>query len=356
MERTLYICAVLAFGANAFAQSRPAGPASASLPPAATAPATPAMPGGGGGGTASGGLPTAAEIAKQVDDGQYRDALKSLQRVLDLKGTGAAAYDRAEMLLLRAECQLQIRESQAALATLDLAAKEARGGKDKASNADLLGKALALTALVNKSTNLQYTPKTHTGPLPPKPLNILDRAARPEAYKALLEDILPDAKTKVRAMQTTTTLQPVLDTAKMIAALRTIETVANGAEDESKLLASQLTTRATILLGNSVADMSAATDSIAATANQVYTTPVLRVDPVTGNRFFDPVPHRRGLGNDQAARLRTIQQNCTQTINACTDLGLALDSAEKFRSIATDADGVAKKAGKTLGDDYNRMP
>jgi hypothetical protein len=353
MKRSLLVYAVLAMGMNAYAQSRPAGPASA--PATVTAPATTTAPGGGGG-AATGALPTVDEITKQVDDGQYRDALKSLQRVLELKGTAAAPYDRGEMLMLRAECQLQIRETAAALVTLDAAAKEARGSNSQAPNPDTLGQSLALTALVNKSSNLQYTPKNHTGPLAPKPFNILDRAARPEAFKALFEDVLPDAKAKVRATQNTTTLQPVLDTAKTIVALRTIEKVANGVEDESKLLASQLTTRATVLLGNSVADMSAATDAIAATANQVYTTPVLRVDPVTKGRYYDQQPHRRGLVNDLPARLKTIQQNCTQAINACGDLGLALDAADKFRSISADADSVAKKAGRVLSDDYTRMP
>jgi hypothetical protein len=291
-----------------------------------------------------------------VDDGQYREALRSLQRVLGLKGAAAAPYNRAEMLMLRAECQLQIREPSAALTTLDAVAKEARGSKDQASNPDMFGKALALTVLVNKSANLQYTPKTRTGPLAPKPINILDRAARPEAYKALFTDILPDAKAKVRAMENTTALQPLLDTAKALAALRGMEKVANGAEDESAMLANQLATRATILLGNSVADMNAAADSIAATANQIFTTPVMRVDPVTKKSVIDQVPHRQGLVNDLPARLKTIQQNCTHVINACADLSLALDSAEKFRAISSDADTVARKAGNALNDDYSRLP
>jgi len=336
MKQFTYVCVALTFAATAFAQSQPAGPSSATV----STPATATAPGGVA--SASGGLPTAADLAKQVDDGQYRDALKSLQRVLDLKGSAAAPYNRSEVLMLRAECQLQIREMQGALSTLDAVAKEARGNKDQAPNPDMLGKALALTTLVNKSSNLLYTPKTHTGPLAPKPINILDRTVRPDAFKALFDDLLPDAKAKVHAMQTTTTLQPILDTAKMVTALRAIERVANGAEDESKALADQLTTRATILLGNSVADLSAATDAIATAANQVYVTSSVRTESATGKSVVDHVPHRRGLANDQAARLRTIQQNCTQTIGACSDLSLALDATEKFRSIATDADGVSK--------------
>jgi hypothetical protein len=347
MRQLLCICAVLAWGTAAYAQS----PATTSAPATAPAPATTAAPGG-----AANALPTAAELAKQVDDGQYRDVLKSLQRVLDLKGTAAAPYNRAEMLMLRAECLLQLRETQGALSTLEAAAKEARGNKDQVPDPDMLGKAVALTVLVNKSPNLQYTPKTHTGPVAPKPINILDRTARTDAFKALFDDVLPDAKAKVRATENAKTLQPILDLAKSIAALRAVEKAATDADNESTVLVSQLTTRATIMLGNSVADMSAAVDSIAANANQVYTYPIPRINPATKQQYFDQGTRRRGLNSDQGARLKTIQQNCAQTISACADLGLALDAVDKFRPIANDADRVTQKAVRVLNDDYRPAP
>src|SRR5208283_3866968 len=163
MRRLLFILVIIPLlGGLARGQTTPATvPMIPILPPA---PATGPAP-----------LPTADEVRKQVDDGQYRDALKNLLRILDLKGPPAVAYDRVDMLFLRGECQLQIHENNAAQGSLDAAVKEARGGNGVPANRDKAVGALALSALLAKSPNLMYTPKTRTGPLAPKPISILDR-------------------------------------------------------------------------------------------------------------------------------------------------------------------------------------
>ena len=301
-------------------------------------------------------LPTAAEVRKQVNDGQYRDALKSLLRVLELKGTPAAAYDRAEMLLLRAECQLQIRETQAAQSTLDATVKEARGGNGIPPKPDALGKALAFSALITKSPNMLYTPRSRTGPLTPKPINILDRAARPAAYKALFEDSLAGVKAHVLAAQGAATMPPILDTAKEVATLRALEKAGTEDDAQSKPLALQLAGTASVVLGNAVAGMNGDIDAIAGGANLIYALPIQRVDMVTGVRSVDQITHRRGLVNDEAARLKAIQQNCAAIITACYDLRLALDTPDPFAGIAGDANTLAQKAGRVLNDDYSVAP
>jgi hypothetical protein len=301
-------------------------------------------------------LPTAAEVRQQVNDGQYRDALKSLLRVLELKGEPAAAYDRPEMLLLRAECQLQIRQTQAAKDTLDDAVREARGGHGVAPNPEGLGKAMALSALVAKSPNMLYTPRSRTGPLAPKPIAILDRAARPAAYKALFEDSLTEVKARVAAAQGAVTMGPILDAAKALATLRALEKAGTNDEIQSKPLATALAASASVLLGNSVAAMNAAVDAIAAGANLVYAVPIQRVDPVSGVRAIDQITRRRGLVNDEPAQLRSLQQTCAQIVTACYDLHLALDATDPFAGIASDANTLAQKAGQVLTDDYSLVP
>jgi len=301
-------------------------------------------------------LPTAAEVRKEVDGAQYRDALKNILRILDLKGQPAAVYDRTEMLLLRGECQLQIRQIQAAQEALDAAVKEARGVNGVPPNPENAGKALALSALITKSPSMMYTPKTRTGPLAPKPINILDRTARPAAYKALFVDALADVETKVRALQLVQTMPPILDAAKSVAALRALEKAGTGDDAQSKVLAGDLTNHAAALLASSMGGMTSAADAIGAGANLVYTLPIQRVDMVTGARYIDQAPRRRGLVNDDGARLKSIQQTTAQIITACQDLDLLLDARDTFKSLAADANTLTQKAGKILSDDYSRMP
>src|SRR5207248_1905113 len=112
---------------------------------------------------------------KLANAGQYQDALKALLRILELKGPAAAGYDRHEMLMLKAECQLQIKQSSAALDTLELARKEAAA----AANEGHVMEASALAMLVRLSPGGNYTPQTGTIR---KPIPIHDRTLRKAGY------------------------------------------------------------------------------------------------------------------------------------------------------------------------------
>src|SRR5206468_2862281 len=72
---------------------------------------------------------------------------------------------------------------------------------------------LAMASLIQNSKGMQYSPKAKTGPLAAKPINILDREARKEAYKALFEDQMAATKGKVAAAQSARTMTPILDAA-----------------------------------------------------------------------------------------------------------------------------------------------
>ncbi len=71
-------------------------------------------------------LPSPAEIHKLADAGQYAAALRQAQRIIMLTGPAAAAFDRYDILMLKSECELQIRQQGVALATLALAKRSIR--------------------------------------------------------------------------------------------------------------------------------------------------------------------------------------------------------------------------------------
>ncbi|HEY4329332.1 MAG TPA: hypothetical protein VGN88_06325, partial [Phycisphaerae bacterium] len=95
----LFIILVGTLAAPALADDTPSTSPATSTAPPATAPSIGPTP-----------IASADDVRKMVDDGKYRDAVKSLVRILDLKGAAATGYDRSEMFLLRAECELQLRE------------------------------------------------------------------------------------------------------------------------------------------------------------------------------------------------------------------------------------------------------
>ena len=298
-------------------------------------------------------IPTADQIKEQVGAAQYRDALKGLTRILALKGPAAEPYNRPEMLMLRAECQLQLRDSRSALESLTLAQKEAAA----ASDADRLGTALAMGLLIQRSPAYKYTPKTTTGPIAKKPIDILDLKTRPDAYKALFEDELVAVRQTVRKAETSTSLVPVLEASRQAAALRGVEKAATGDIAQSKEFAESLGSHAAALLSAGVSDLSTKTDSIASRANTIVTSAMAYRDPTTGAPRMDNVSHRRGLEGTDVQDLRNIQKTCDQVIAAAGDLTLILPTqAAAFKDAAMTARGVGTKAGVVLNDNYNEMP
>ncbi len=163
-----------------------------------------------------GDLPTPAEVQKLVDAGQYAAALKQLQRILGLSATLGAAYDRYDMLMLRGECQLQVRQQPAALDSFAAARKEAflQHKPDQAADP------IAMIFLIRSSKAYQYVPKAAGAE---RPILILDRTRRTAAFGAILTDEFPAAEKKVAASANMTTIAPLLEVAKSAGILRTVE-------------------------------------------------------------------------------------------------------------------------------------
>jgi len=167
-------------------------------------------------------LPKQADIRGLVEAGDYAGALRGITRVLELKGPAAVPYNRPEMLLLRGECLLQTRQNSAAKVALDDSLKEAIAAGDSV----IAGNALALSTLMAKSANLTYSPKKGTSPVAAKPISILDRTVRPDAYKALYNDLLPETTTKARAAIKSESMTTVMSVARDAATLRALEKLA----------------------------------------------------------------------------------------------------------------------------------
>jgi hypothetical protein len=296
-------------------------------------------------------VPTEKEIRTQVDAGEYRDALKGLGRALDLKGKPAEGMDRVALLMLRAECQLQLKETQATLASLEQARKEAAAG----GRGDDVGTALAMTALIQKSVAFKYTPKTSNGPLTPKPMDILNRQTRQEVFKALFADQLLPTRAKVKQAEQSRTMPPVLEAAKLTSALRAIEKAANNETTESEEMAKTLGQHAVDMLTNSVGDLSGQVDAIFKYANTVVTVPMARYDQTSGKSWIEQVSRRHGIDGNQPQQLKQIQTTCGQVETAANEMSLLLPaSGEAFKNVATSATALKTRAGEVLNEDYTR--
>src|SRR4051812_26695999 len=150
--------------------------------------------------------PSMDDIKQLIANHQYADALIPLQRMMALQGHDADAFSRHEVLMLVAECRLQLRRVPDCLGVLDLAVREAR----KSNNWPHRAEALSLATLLRAAPKLAYAPKAsedHT------PLDLTDSSQRRTAYETLCEEKQAFCDEQVRLVRETASVKPLTDVA-----------------------------------------------------------------------------------------------------------------------------------------------
>src|SRR5579871_6356445 len=69
-------------------------------------------------------LPTASDAHQQFNDGKFRDAIKSISKIAASREWQAKQFDKHDLLLLKGEAHLRLKETIAAAAAFDAASRE----------------------------------------------------------------------------------------------------------------------------------------------------------------------------------------------------------------------------------------
>jgi hypothetical protein len=178
-------------------------------------------------------LPTADDIQALADAGRHRDVIKAVSRVVTLRGDEATRYDRPRMLMLKADAHLALKERQPALVTLELARKEANERADVRAEA----KAMAMAALIRKSADGKYVPRTgddHTG------IEIADPETRREAVRALYRDERAAFGQAVAEAKTELDLPSITELTDQFLIVQALELAVTGKHEEGDEAANKL--------------------------------------------------------------------------------------------------------------------
>src|SRR3954451_23777631 len=123
--------------------------------------------------------PTADSIRTLVEQGQYPQALAQANRALAVKGAAARGYNRYDVLVLKGEALLRMKNPAAAASAFDDAAGFAAEEKAWAL-------ARSMAELVRRSKNLTYTralaPPPAPGAAAPKAFDVTDKSQRTPAF------------------------------------------------------------------------------------------------------------------------------------------------------------------------------
>jgi hypothetical protein len=150
-----------------------------------------------------------------------------------LQGHDADAIDRHEVLMLVAECDLQLRHIPDALDTLDLAAKESGQTDDWPRRAQ----AISLAAIVRAAPGLIYSPKVGEDH---RPLNLTDPDQRKEAMQKLFDERYTYCSHRQRLGKEDESIQRLLDEASAFDECRALEQSGTGATQKTDALGDHL--------------------------------------------------------------------------------------------------------------------
>lgn len=287
------------------------------------------------------------DIKAAYEKGDYHETLRLLGRTLAIKGKAAEGFDRCELLMLRAESHLHLRATSAALAALREAAEVAKEKRDDKGAAE----ARALTLLVKRSKNLQYSPRVVAGEESPGPIDVTDAERRPDAFKALYAEEKAAVKPKVQAADKGKTLVPVAAALKAIAALKDLEIAATGAAPETAETMQDLVDRAHKLMAKALDDMTKRTGRIADRANELVQFTSTRPDGLSEQQT-----RRRGLEGGDVRELKETVKTCKLIIQSCKELTEGFtDDSEPFEDLEDLALETGDRASDVLTDNYSSV-
>ena len=318
-----------------------------------------AKPQAAGGGNAN-ALPTPEEIHGSFESGNYKETLQKLSRVLALKGDAARGYDRHDLLRLKAETQLKLKDVTGGAATFEQAAREAPDDRARAVD-------VATAMVIKRSKNLSFTPSAKRaakgagnaagndkGADKSGPVDLSDPEKRKDAFALMLAEQKDEVAPKLKAAQNAKTLQPVIDALQAAGGLRTLELAATGEDAQVSGMTKDLAGRAEKMMADAIKDMTDTVKQIEESANRLQESfaPV-RSPGVAGGVYAERSYKKRGLMTPDVRDLKRVISDCKKLVPTSRELAEKLgDSGEVFKQVGKDAVEVGNKADEVLRADY----
>src|SRR6185369_8645458 len=167
--------------------------------------------------------PAMEDIRKEYDAGNYSSAIAMTSKALAARGAEAQKYDRYELLYLRGEALLKLKQPKYA----EQAFEEAFAA---AADRDKRARAIAMVSVIKKSPGLTYSPKNTAG----TKLDIVDDTSRKAAMSAIYDDLRSALAPRVADATNATTLPPIQALLPDLFELTALETVLTGDNKNSK--------------------------------------------------------------------------------------------------------------------------
>jgi hypothetical protein len=189
--------------------------------------------------------------------GDYRAALAKVDKMLAYSAADLPPDEKYQVLMLRAECQLQLKDRTGAVATFKSAAKSA-------GDVNQLAQAKANALIIERSTMGRYTPRTGSSK---DAVDIVPMESRKQAMALLQADLWSQQKSQVNAALTATTLPPIEKVFTPLSDIFFLETAATGQATETGKVMRELGQQTYRLIQTDVTKHSRRVEQLALAAN-----------------------------------------------------------------------------------------
>ena len=286
-------------------------------------------------------VPTTAEIRQMVAEKQYKRVLREVARAMQLKGDDAAAYDRGELLLLRADAQLGMRIEPSAAKSFRDAAEAVT------STADIRDTGRAMSLLMSRSERLVYT--TRSADAPGREIDIVnDRKA---ALDALLADELAAYEPKIRAAKEKKSIAEVLEAVKGVEPIAAVERAATGSTRRTDEMRAGFVGQVEMLLDDALVQLDRRADDVETRARALIAVPQeVRAGQAAPKTMK---VKKTGLSPTDEAALKGVMETCREIVSRNREVAQQLGAErDRFRRASDAAIRLADKAGAILRADY----
>lgn len=282
-------------------------------------------------------LPTMTEIHGLYEDKLYPEALRAITRVATMRQI-PPEYDKYELLTLKAECHLRLRQQPLAVDTFEKAADVTENERDRAI-------AAATALLIKKSTGFAYRPKSGGDGKPPQPIDVIEAEPRKQALSALFEDEWKGKQATLKRARQSGSLPQLSSAIEEVTELRLLELAATGEDARCKAAVQEIVDSAVAAIAAALPKMDAAVREIDRRALEVI------VNEKEG--WSGP----RGLTSNDMQELRGIMTSCEKAAQVIDGLARIADVPAKTRlmDLRRDCHLVHESAKTTLGRDYRRV-
>jgi hypothetical protein len=289
-------------------------------------------------------LPTMDELKEMLEQAKYQDLLRQLPRVTMLRGKAAEPYNKYDLWMLKFETHMRLKQQQAAISDLNEAQKMTDDPKR-------INYCKSVALLIKQSKNFMYQPSPQKKEKP-SPIEIIDPEKRKLALKAMLDDEMAVIVPKVEKALDGTSLSNIADALKTLQGVDVLESGADAGDDASKMVA-DLRARGNAIFAKTVIRLTARTDEISRTANELYRQEVT-VPGVGGTFTTEYRMKKRGLDAAAWRELNDIMKTTDQLIPNIKGLAEATGGKMKdVEDLINAADDLRHKADKTLKANYN---